>query len=407
MDDGEAQPRSIAEARVVTRARLPASVFALGATSFFTDVGTEMIFPLLPAFLAALGAGPAFLGMLEGLADATSSLLKLASGYLADRSARKKPIVVFGYALATFARPLMAIAAVPWHVLAIRLADRVGKGVRSSPRDVLIGSVAPPDQVGRAYGVHRAMDHAGAVVGPLCATALLALGMPLRYVFAAAIVPGVLSLVALAVVREPRVLAPVPAASASADARAVQLPRAFKHYLAIVGLFSIGSSTDAFLLLRAQEIGVATALLPTLWVVLHISKLVTSYYGGVLADRVPRARLIVLGWTVYALAYLGFAIAQQAWQIWALFIVYGWYYGLTEPTEKAIVREIAPSEVQGRAFGLYNFVVGISAVPAGAITGVVWQQVSPRAALAIGAAIAGIASLGLAAWSSLNRRDRS
>lgn len=400
MDHG-AVPSAAGDARAATRARLPASVIALGVTSFFTDVGSEMIFPLLPAFVATLGAGAAFLGVLEGLADAVSSLLKLASGYAADRSTRKKPIVVFGYGLATFARPLMAFAAAPWHVLAIRVADRIGKGVRSSPRDALIGSVAPPDQVGRAYGVHRAMDHAGAVVGPLCASALLALGMPLRYVFAAAIVPGVLSLVALAVVREPPMPAPAPAAST--HARTTPLPGAFKRYLAIVGLFSIGGSTDAFLLLRAREIGVATALLPTLWVVLHISKLVTSYYGGVLADRVPRARLIVLGWTVYALAYLGFAIAQQAWQIWALFIAYGWYYGLTEPSEKAIVREIAPREAQGRAFGLYNFVVGISALPAGAITGVVWQQVSPQAALALGAAIAGAASLALVAWNATLR----
>jgi MFS family permease len=397
-------------------ARLPITVLALGATSFFTDVGSEMIFPLLPAFVASLGASATFLGLVEGAADATASLLKLASGYVADLVPRKKPLVVFGYGIAALVRPLMALATAPWHVLAVRLSDRVGKGLRSSPRDVLIAKAVPPSQAGRAFGLHRAMDHAGAVVGPLLATALLGLGLPLRQVFAVSLLPGLCSLLALKFVRDPGVAAktaistPAPAAATPAPAPAPEarakpaLPASFWRYLAIILLFSLGNSSDAFLLLRAHELGVDTLMLPTLWVVLHISKLLSSYLGGALSDRAPRPRLIVLGWTIYAGTYLGLGIAHAAWQVWALFVVYGVYYGLTEPSEKAIIRDIAPPDAQGRAFGLYNFVVGASAVPAGLLTGIVWQSASPRAALALGAGIAAAASLALSAWSPAWRR---
>jgi MFS family permease len=390
-------------------ARLPLTVLALGATSCFTDVGSEMIFPLLPAFVASLGASPTFLGLVEGAADATASLLKLASGYVADLVPRKKPLVLFGYGIAALVRPLMALASAPWHVLAVRLSDRVGKGLRSSPRDVLLAKAVPASQAGRAFGLHRAMDHAGAVVGPLLATALLSLGLPMRQVFAVSLLPGLCSLVALQFVRDPGVAvkttqaAPEPAGASEPRVKPA-LPASFWRYLAIILLFSLGNSSDAFLLLRAHELGVETLLLPTLWVVLHISKLVSSYLGGALSDRAPRPRLIVLGWTIYAATYLGLGMAHAAWQVWALFLVYGVYYGLTEPSEKAIIRDIAPPEAQGRAFGLYNFVVGASAVPAGLLTGLVWQSASPRVALALGAGIAAAASLALTAWSPAWRR---
>ena len=395
------EPATRGEPAPAHDARLPLTVWALGFTSLLTDVGSEMIFPLLPAFLASLGAGPTFLGLVEGLADATASFFKLGAGYVADRSTRKKPFVIFGYTLAALMRPLMAMVAAPWQVLAVRLADRVGKGVRSAPRDVLIANAVPAERAGRAYGLHRAMDHAGAVFGPLCATGLLGLGLPVRHVFAAALVPGVLAVIMLRFVRES---APVAArapeqaaarAEAAAAARAVPLPTAFFRYLAVLALFSMGASSDAFLLVRARELGVAVALLPMLWTVLHVSKVASSYLGGAWSDRVPRARLITLGWAIYALSYLGFGMARAAWQVWPLFVVYGIYYGLSEPTEKAIVRDLAPRAAQGRAFGLYNFVVGFSAVPAGLITGFVWERVGPQAALGLGAALAGAASVAL------------
>ena len=393
---------SLAPAR---SARLPTTVVALGITSFFTDIGTEMIFPLLPVFVASLGATPAFLGLVEGLSDAVASLLKLAAGQLSDRLPRKKPLVLLGYGIATFARPLMGMAVLPWHVLAVRVSDRVGKGIRSAPRDVLLAASVPADQAGRAFGLHRAMDHAGAVAGPLIATALVGLGWSLREVFLAAIVPGVLAMLALAATREPPPVATKAAKTSAPTAARPELPRRFYTYLAIIVLFSLGASSDAFLLLRARDLGVATAWIPTLWVVLHISKLISNYFGGALADRVARTRLIAAGWGVYALSYLGMGFASAAWHIWALFVVYGVYYGLTEPSEKALVKDIAVREAQGRAFGLYHFTVGVSAIPASVLTGWVWQAVSPQAALALGAAIAGAASLALVLWSGAMRRQ--
>jgi MFS family permease len=385
------------------RRPLPATVLALGLTSFFTDAGTELIFPLLPAFVASLGAAPAFLGLVEGAADATSSLLKLVAGRIADNARAKKPLVLFGYGLASVVRPLVALAVAPWHVLAIRVTDRVGKGVRSAPRDALIAASVDKDQAGRAFGFHQAMDHAGAVVGPLAAAALLALGVPLRWVFAAAIVPGLASIVAILVVREPEPAATAAPTRAIADApkkAAPPLGRDLARYLGILALFSLGNSSDAFLLLRAKELGVSVAALPLLWALFHVTKLVSAYLGGDASDRVPRHRLVIAGWAVYAGAYLGFGLASAAWHVWALFVIYGAYHGLTEPAEKALVRDLAPAEARGRAYGAYGFILGASAVPAGVLTGMLWQTFSPMVALATGAAIAGVSAALLVAWSA-------
>ena len=376
--------------------RLPAAVVALGVTSFFADVGSEMIFPLLPVFVASLGASTTFLGLVEGLADATSSLLKLASGYVADHSRRKKPLVLFGYGVAALVRPLVALATAPWHVLAVRVTDRVGKGVRSAPRDVLIAGSVSKEETGRAFGFHRAMDHAGAVVGPLVATALLGLGWPLRSVFLAALIPGVLSVIAVATVREPRVDAPAHDGKPSSEPR--RLPGSLRSYLAILLLFSLGNSSDAFLLLRAKDLGVPIASLPLLWAVFHVAKLVSSYLGGGWSDRIARPKLIVSGWMVYAATYLAFGVATRSWHAWALFIVYGIYYGLTEPAEKALVKDLAPNLVRGRAYGFYSFIIGVSAVPAGVLTGWLWQRWSPFVALSVGAGIAAASSVALIVW---------
>jgi MFS family permease len=380
----------------VVRARLPAAVIALGFTSLFTDVATEMIFPLLPVFLVSLGAGPAFLGLVEGVADATSSLLKLASGHLADRMEKRRPLVLFGYGIAALVRPLVALATAPWHVLAVRVTDRVGKGVRSSPRDAIIAASVPREQSGRAFGFHQAMDHAGAVLGPLAATLLLACGVSLRGVFAIAAIPGVLSILALLVVREPAVpLARAPDGAAGTLA----LGAPFRRYLAVLFVFTLGSSSDAFLLLRARECGVSLALLPTLWATFNVSRLVCAYFGGALSDRVGRVRLVLSGWLVYAATYAAFGAASAPWHAWALFVFYGLYYGLTEPVEKALVRDLVPEAVRGRAYGEYNFVLGITAVPAGLLTGFLWQRFGAAAALNTGAGLSLAAAGALFVWS--------
>jgi MFS family permease len=363
---------------------------ALGLTSFFTDVATEMIFPLMPVFVVSLGASATFLGVIEGVAEATASLLKLATGYLSDRLARKKPLVLAGYLLATLSRPLVALATAPWHVLAVRVTDRVGKGIRSAPRDALIAAAAPEGGAGRAFGFHRAMDHAGAVVGPLVATLLLGLGVALRDVFWLALIPGALAVATLLAVRE----VPTPPAPA-AEAAAGRLSPALRGYLVILALFALGNSSDAFLLLRARDLGVPVEAVPLLWALLHGSKVVWSYVGGAYADRMPRTHLIVAGWCIYAFTYLGFGLASAPWQAWLLFAVYGVHHGLCEPAEKALVKDLAPAELRGRAYGFYNFTVGASAIPAGLLTGWLWESLGAFVALAVGAAIAAAAALAL------------
>jgi MFS family permease len=379
--------------------RLPATVILLSLTSLVNDAGTEMIFPLLPVFLVGtLGASPAYLGLIEGAADAVSSLLKLVAGWISDRVGRRKPLVLFGYGLASAVRPLVGFATAPWQVLAIRVSDRVGKGVRASPRDALIADSVDESNAGRAFGFHQAMDHAGAVIGPLVATGLLAVGITLRHVFLLAIIPGAIATVVVLFVRDSPMPETPKGARAGFFATFAKLPPRLKSYLAILTVFSLGNSSDAFLLLRAKDLGVATALLPILWSVFHVAKVGSAFFGGGAADRMPRVRLILIGWGVYAVTYLGFGFAKTTWQVWALFVVYGVYYGLTEPVEKALVRDLAPAELRGGAFGAYNFVVGASALPAGLLTGWLWQAYGPAVALGVGGVVSAVAGAFLLAW---------
>lgn len=354
-----------------------------------------MIYPLLPAFLLTLGAGPAFLGLVEGAAETTAAVVKLVSGRLSDRLSRRKPLIVAGYALSSLVRPLVALATAPVHVLAVRVADRIGKGVRSAPRDALIAQITPPEVLGRAYGFHRALDHTGAVIGPLLASALLLLHFDLRAVFAWAAVPALLS-VALLVhgVQEER-RAPAPRAVAAAEVTTGPAPPRLRRYLAVLALFTLGNSTDAFLLLRAQELGVTLPLIPILWTAHHVVKSILGTAGGALSDRWGRRRTILAGWAVYALCYAGFAAAGAAWHAWALFALYGVFHALTEGPEKALVAELAGPAARGRAFGLFHAVTGGMLLPASLLTGLLWQGFGAATALFTGAALAALAGMGL------------
>jgi MFS family permease len=386
------------------RRALPTAVVLLGVTALFTDVGTEMIFPLLPVFLVTvLGAGPTYLGLMEGAANAVASLVKLGSGVLADRTARRRPLVLLGYGLASVVRPFLAVATRPWHALAIRLTDRVGKGIRGSPRDALIADVAG-DRAGRAFGFHDAMDNVGAVVGPLLATALVAGGLSIRQVFWVAVIPGIVATTCVFFVKEPeRSPAPSPNGAPPRGLRST-FGTSLVSYLGIVGLFSLGNSSDAFLLLRASSLGVSNALLPVLWSALNLSKVAFTYLGGHLADRHSRSRLILGGWVVYAAVYVGLGAASAAWQVWTLFLVYGIFYGLTEPVEKALVAELAPAGARGSAYGVYNFMVGVAAVPAGIITGALWNRFGAAVALDGAAGFAAAACVLLAGWQAWRSR---
>ena len=377
--------------------RLPPTVKALGIVSLMNDVSSEMITPLLPAFVTGtLKAGPAFLGLIEGAADAAASVLKIVSGALSDRLPRRKPLVVAGYGLASLVRPLMAAATAAWHVLAIRIADRIGKGVRGAPRDAMLAEVTAEADRGRAFGFQRAMDHTGAVVGPLLASAVLWVHHDLRFLFALSMVPALVTLAVLlfGVREEPRervVATPQRPALVGGE----PLGGGFNRYLAVLAVFTLGNSSDAFLLLRAQDAGVALAAVPLLWAVHHVAKAAVSTTGGALSDRLGRKPAILAGWAVYALAYAGFALARRPWHMWALFVVYGLFHALTEGPERAMVADLAPPHARGRAFGLYYAVTGAMLLPAGLLTGAIWQAAGATPALLAGAGLAAVAAAGL------------
>jgi MFS family permease len=394
--------RSNNAATPAARWRPTRNVMALAGVSFLTDASSEIIAPLLPLFLVGtLGATVSMVGVIEGSAEAVASLLKLASGWWSDRLSRRKPLIVAGYALASLVRPLVAIAQSATQVLAIRLVDRVGKGIRGAPRDALLAASTPPAFRGRAFGFHRAADHAGAVAGPLIALACLQwLGMPVRQLFWVAAIPGALAvIVAIAFVREqrePSVSAPVvstPKAPAAASGPFSALPRSFWLTMLPILVFTLGNSTDAFLLLRASQLGVHTALIPLVWVLLHGVKSASSTPGGALSDRVGRRPLIVAGWVLYAAVYAGFSLATDPWHAWALFGVYGVVFGLTEGTEKALVADLVPAIRRGTAFGWYQATVGVAALPASVVFGAVWDRYGAPVAFGMGAGFAVVAAI--------------
>jgi MFS family permease len=375
--------------------RLPRTVIALAAVSFLTDASSEMIYPLLPVFLSSvLGASALAIGAIEGAAESTAALLKLASGWWSDRLARRKLLVVIGYGLASLARPLVGLAGSVDQVLALRLIDRVGKGIRTAPRDALIADAVEPAVRGRAYGFHRAADHAGAVVGPLLASGLLYLGLQLRSVFLLAAVPAALALVTLiAAVPETKRERPHLAGMGGVAVR--RLGGSFWGYLLVLLIFTLGNSSDAFLLLRATQLGVPASLAPLLWSFLHVVKSLSSTPGGILSDKLGRRPMIVTGWIVYAAVYAGFALASQPLHAWLLFAAYGIFFGLTEGVEKALVADLVPPAVRGAAFGWYNLAIGIGALPASLVFGAIWDRAGSAAAFGFGASLALLAALGL------------
>jgi MFS family permease len=341
-------------------------------------------------------------GAIEGAADSVSALLKLASGWLSDRTRRRKPLVVAGYTLASAVRPLIAVSQTAAHVLVIRVTDRVGKGIRGAPRDALIADSVDPALRGRAYGFHRAADHAGAVIGPLVAYVLMAqMGVGVRAIFWLAAIPAAIAVIIVVVgVREPAAapaLSPrFPSASPPPPAlHPAPLGRRFFAYLGVLLLFTLGNSTDAFLLLRATELGVGAVLLPVLWAMLHLVKSLSSTPGGILSDRSGRKPVIVAGWLVYAVVYLMFGHATEAWHVWVLFAIYGIYFGLTEGVERALVADLVPASRRGAAFGWYNLAIGLGALPAAVIFGTIYDRFGAFTAFTVGAAAAMLASLGL------------
>jgi MFS family permease len=395
----------------------------LGAVSFFTDASTEMIYPLLPVFLASvLGANASFIGAIEGVAETTASLLKLVSGWWSDKVGSRKKLVVAGYGIASIVRPFTAMTHTASQVLMIRLTDRIGKGIRTSPRDALLADSAPISARGRAFGFHAAADNAGAVVGPLLAFLFLKLQgvgsfdgtkrllphdeQALRNVFWLSAVPALVAMIVLIIV-----VRDVPKHTegkkdvGSIDQMASGLTQRFWAYLVVVLLFTLGNSTDAFLLLRANQLGVPIAMAPILWALLNFVKSATGTYGGGLSDRVGRKPLIVGGWIFYSAVYFAFGWATAAWHAWILFAVYGIFYGMTEGTEKALVADIVPTQRRGSAFGWYNLAIGLGALPASLIFGRIWDTAGAPTAFAFGASLALIAAVLMAFVAPSTRRS--
>jgi MFS family permease len=365
-------------------------VWLLGWVSLFTDAATEMIYPLLPVYLSrVLGVGAMSLGVIEGVAEGVNSLLKILSGQLSDRWSRRRPIVIAGYALSSAARPFIAITTSWTQVLAIRAIDRTGKGIRGAPRDAMLALYATPTTRGRVYGFHRAMDHTGAIVGPLIATAFLfAWPGEYRTLFALTIVPGALAVWLLFRVPDDATVTPRAAAHSPAAPSQDTMPGRFWYLLAVILLFSLGNSADAFLLLRLSEAIGNEAWIPLLWAALHVVKAGTSAYGGALSDRVGRKAVIVAGWSIYAAVYIGFALVESAAALIAWFLIYGTYFGLSEGSEKALVADFAPVARRGTAFGWYNAALGIGALAASVVFGVLYDRFGHAAAFTTGAALA-------------------
>jgi len=374
----------------VERQRLRPQVILLGLVSLLNDSASEMIYPLLPIFLTStLGATPLIVGLIEGTADALSSILKLAAGWISDRLPRRKPLIVGGYALATISRAWISLAGRWPSVLSARLLDRTGKGIRSAPRDAMIADVTPLESRGRAFGFQRALDHTGAVIGPLLAILFLdAVHLPMRTVFMIAVIPGAIGVVLLFF----RLREPFRSAAASrrfSKALASQrTPKAFWYALAAIALFSLANSSDAYLLLQAHGAGVAIGMLPVLWAAHHVIKSLFSTQAGARSDIGDRRNLLAIGWCVYAIIYFAFPFAHSMWAFVVLFVAYAIPFTLTEGAERAWIGDLVPAELRGRSFGMYYLATGMFVLAGTAVFGAPYQSVSPRAAFFTGGAIA-------------------
>jgi len=393
-------------------------VWVVTATSFLTDISSEMLVYLLPLFLAnVLGVRTAVIGLIEGIAETTASLVKVFSGWLSDRLGKRKWLTVTGYGLSTVAKPFLYLATSWGWVLGVRFADRVGKGIRTAPRDAMVADSIDQHHRGLAFGLHRAGDTAGAFLGLLIALGVVWLtqggGLSLsretfRTLVLISIIPAVLAVLVLAV--GARDLAR-PAGSGATAGKAApprlslrSLSGPFRRFLVVVVFFTLGNSSDAFLVLRAQERGLSVVGVLGMLVTFNLVYAIIAAPAGALSDRIDRRRLIAGGWLLYALLYLGFALAGEIWQVWALFAVYGAYYGLTEGTAKALVADLVPAEQRGTAYGVFNAAIGLAALPASVIAGLLWQGFGgwngfgPSAPFFFGAGMALVAAVLLLTW---------
>lgn len=374
-----------------------AHVRALGLVSLLTDASSEAVYPVLPLFLTnVIGAPVAAVGLIESLAEATAAIAKVFSGRLSDRIGRRRPLVIFGYSLSNLVKPALALVpSWPW-ALTLRVADRLGKGVRTAPRDALIADFAPEARRGEAFGLHRAMDTVGAAIGPLIAWAILSL-QPAGYrtVFLVSAIPGTLAiLVALTMVRERTRVMSVDHTAVPVSFRGLGLP--FAVFAAVSMVFALGNSSDALLILRAQDLGAAPATVPLMYFVFNVVAASLARLFGRCSDRVGRRRVLIAGFAGYALVYAGFALARHPWAPWALFLAYGVPYALTEGLARAFVVDLVPEDIRATAIGTYTFLLGLATLLSSTLAGILWDTVSHAAPFAFSAALMAGAALALA-----------
>ena len=375
--------------------RVPKPVRLLGWVSLLTDAATEAVYPLLPVFITqVLGGPPIALGIVEGAADATSSALKIVSGRWSDRLGARKPIVLLGYSLSSLVRPFIAITSSWGHVFAIRVIDRVGKGLRGAPRDAMLAALAPPGQRGRVFGYHWAMDHAGAAIGPLLATVFLYFAPDnYRLLFALTIIPGTLAVLTLTRVPEQKSNRTTPLEPLERVELLEPLPAPLKKYLWILIVFTLGNSSDAFLLLQLSHAGVPLMGLTLLWSAQHAIKALITMGGGMLSDRFGRRALIISGWIIYAIVYAGFAFSQSVYSLVGWFLFYSAYAAAVEGSEKALVADLTPEPLRATAYGWHAAVQGFGALAAGIFFGLLWQTFGAPAAFIAGATLSLVAAL--------------
>jgi len=391
--------------------RLPRNVWAVGLTSFFMDISSEMVIYILPLFLAnVLGVQTAIIGLIEGVAEATASILKLFSGWLSDKIGGRKWLAVAGYGLSAILKPFFYFATT-WEMIAIvRWADRVGKGIRTAPRDALVADSVTPERRGLAFGFHRAMDTAGALLGLLIALGVVWLAQKnalnltrstFQTVVLISLLPAFLAVLSLIIIAKD---VPVQGQRLAPKLSMRSMGRPFTVFLVIVSIFTLGNSSDAFLVLRAQDLGISVTGILLMLVMFNLTYSLVSTPAGSLSDRVGRRRLIIGGWLVYAAIYLGFAFATFAWQVWALYVVYGLYYGMAYGTANALVSDLVPEHLRGTAYGTYNAVIGLLAFPASLIAGLLWQGAGswsgfgPSAPFLFGGTLALLAGVLMGVW---------
>jgi MFS family permease len=399
--------------------QLPRNVWAVSLTSFFMDTSSEMVINLLPLFLAnVLGVQTSIIGLIEGIAEATASILKLFAGWLSDRLGGRKWLAVAGYGLSALSKPFFYFASTWELVAAVRWADRAGKGVRTAPRDALVADSVTPQMRGLAFGFHRAMDTAGEMLALVIAILVVWLAQKgavaleantFRTVVLISLLPAFLAVLSLAVGAKD---VPVKNKRALPKFAFRSLGKPFMTLMGIVGIFTLGNSSDAFLILRAQKTGLSVISILAMVATFSLIYALVSTPAGSLSDRIGRKRLIVGGWLVYALIYLGFAFAQAGWQVWVLYVVYGLYYGMAYGTANALIADLVPENLRGTAYGTYNFIVGILAFPASFIAGLLWQGIGgwggfgPSAPFLFGGGLALIAALLMASWNP-QREDKA